>query len=546
MLGKRSWREIIESDEARVIRESAAKSYKLRRGICGRMIRQERRVMIQDESSATMPPACSTAGHSTDDNVDSDGLMLNYSDLSTVDQCQPSSTLARPLQGLQIYTEPSIPMDRIWWDGSMPKGHGPASSSLQIMMTFLEDIFPLEYGFYALHHRHQDRSWLLNALLDNEPLYHATLGLCISFELGKDNGTTQGYSFFNRDVRTLQNSAIRGLRLRVAELGSGEIEDEVCLRKAVQALSIISQLLSIEIFNTLGGEWEMHLQAAMTLLGMLQMKWASNPSEASISTIGVDVPARFLTSPMSTDQQRTLEFFVTAFVWVDIMAGAATGPRRFRHHPKFNYLPLLHQKMIQPRRIMGCQTPIMIAMAKITETEAWKEEQEKRRCLDLKHLSTKLSTVEANIKGCIQEVGLDPTTPLTPTSLEADSNAVTVLYAYAALIYLHVVLSGPLPQNPGIEENVTRCLEMLEVLPPRLFMRVCWPFTVAGCMATETQYERFQALLPRVLAERVPPGLTWKGLLVMEKCWHLRSSGEDGECYWRTAMKGMGLKILFI
>ena len=192
---------------------------------------------------------------------------------------------------------------------------------------------------------------------------------------------------------------------------------------------------------------------------------------------------------------------------------------------------------------MGCQSCILIGITDITALEAWKNMQQEQGTLSMIQLVNRAIPLNDGFTLGIQN--LERRFSNNPTNLKADSEAVNLVFAFGALIYLHTVISGPSPHGPEIKHNVTRCLETIEALPSRLLIRYCWPFTVAGCMATEDQYDRFQNVVTRTLAAREILGSTWKGLMVMEECWRLRKC-EPGMWCWRTTMKRMNLKVLLI
>jgi hypothetical protein len=257
----------------------------------------------------------------------------------------------------------------------------------------------------------------------------------------------------------------------------------------------------------------------------------------------VDLIRDLLVEPTSTEEKKTLDFFVTSFVWADIMAGASNGKSPSKA-TDFEYTSLLHERLIDPSRIMGCHSTIMTAICDINALDAWQDELYREVNLGWAQLLAKASAIEYTIKGCLREAINDKPYPL-PGSTNADSEAVTVIHGYAALVYLYLVTSKDPMRRSEMRKNIRHCLEKLEVLPARLFIRVCWPFAVAGCMADENDQERFRALVTRVIAERQVLGFTWKALIVMEECWRLRLCHGGNWC-WRTTMKHMGLRILFI
>ncbi|KAI1169596.1 fungal-specific transcription factor domain-containing protein [Nemania sp. FL0916] len=498
MAGLGSWQEILESEEAKAIRKSAGTAYKLRRS-------RQRRV-IEKTSQETR-----------------DGL--------------PSG---------EFDENPSMAMDTLWWDSNMASVNGSPTFNFRSVMHFLEVICPLQFGFSSLqyHPDYQDHRWLINTLIEDEPLYHASRGLSLCLESGREDGNTSGFCNASADVRKMQVMAIRGLQLRVNDLA---IKRQHCVTPPVDMISsvlaTIMQLLSLEIFNSLGGDWKVHLQAANITLGLFQKPWLSRRPGLPAARPESDPVRALLCNPKDTDASKSLEFFITAFVWVDIIASASIGEVS-TNATDFEYATLLLERLIDPCKIMGCHSAVMTAIYNINALDAWREILHKEANSDWAQFLESASAIELAIEGCLGEVINSRAYP-SPGSADIDSKVVTAIFGHAALIYLHLVTSEDAVPTRNMSEEIQRCLEKLEILPARLFIRVCWPFAVAGCMAEEKDHERFKALVARVIAERQVLGLTWKALIIMEECWRLRRN-YGGKWCWRTTMKQIGLRVLFI
>ncbi|KAI8628844.1 fungal-specific transcription factor domain-containing protein [Xylariaceae sp. FL1651] len=529
MIGMGSWQEILKSDKTKAIRKSAERAYSLRRARQSYAIKER----IQD-ALATLPSRKSDASsyHVVHRSV---GTLKGRNSIGAASQSMAD-----------LLCESSATMDSIWWDSNMSSMNGSPTFNFRNVMHFLEVICPLQYGFSSLryHPNYQDHRWIINCLVEDEPLYHAASGLSFCLESGRQDGNTSGFCNASADVRKMQVRAIQGLQLRVNELAT---ERQRCatppIGLASRVLAIILHLLSLEIFNSIGGEWEMHLNAARTILGLFQKPWLSRMPGLPIVQPEIDSIRDVLVNPISTEERKSLQFFVTAFVWTDIMASASNG----KSAPKitdFDYTSLLHERVIDPGRIMGCHSTIMTAICSISALEAWKDESYKGVTLDWTQLLERALGIESMIESYLQEAVDSRIYPLLG-SANADSKAVTVIYSYAALVYLHLVTSEDPTRKCKMRESTRRCLEKLETLPAVLFIRVCWPFAVAGCMADEGDQDRFRALVARVIAERQVLGFTWKALIVMEECWRLRRE-QGGNWCWRTTMKHMGLRVLFI
>jgi hypothetical protein len=522
MHGKGRWKEVMESEEARFIRESAETTYRLRRRARNIGVKQDGQRLVVQESVEDAPVQ------------DGRGHLIEILE-PTREQHYVNCT-ADILQHTPSESTTVTSLERVWWDSSLPSAHYMLRSDIKHLMTFLDVIFPLQFGFYDLS-ENTDRSWLLCTLVDTEPLYKASLSVTVSYEASLRNDNQNEVTDLDPYARRLQIEALRGLQQCVDELGTELYSGKELLRLGMQALATMTQLLSLEVFNCVEGQWEMHLQAAHTILSMFQTKWApeffaGKGLASGTSRIGGS----------STDILKALTFFITSFVWVDIIANASHGPPPpNRRH--FEYIPLLKNGILKPQEIMGCQSCILIGITDITALETWKNTQKDQGILSVVQLVARATSLNDRFALGIQ--ALECRICTNPTNLKADSEAVNLVFAYAALVYLHTVVSGPSPHTPEIKHNVIRCLERLEALPSRLLIRNCWPFTIAGCMATEDQYDRFRDVVTRVLVAKDVLGTTWKGLKVMEECWRLRKSEPRVWC-WRTTMMKMQMKVLLI
>ena len=489
MLRMNSWKEIMDSDEAKAIRESAETAFKRRRRDKG----------VKNRSQQVDPPV---------------------------------TKLTTPSQRARI--------DHIQRETSPPAIYLAQRSDIRVLMAFIDVIFPVKFvapSFSGI----TDRSWLYRSLIDVGPLYESSGN---AGQLPKQAINQKETLDLEADPDSLQISALRGLQLRVAELGAERYSGKELFRRGMQTLAIMTQLVSLEVFSYVDGQWEMHLEAARTISGMFQSKWAPNLftdkmiEQGSLAT----TEEEDLMERSTIEESNALKFFITSFVWVDIIANATYGPPPF--NPKhFDYLPLLENGSFRPQSMIGCQSCIMTLITEITTIEAWRNDQLEQGCLSVIELANRATALSDRLKCGIQRI--ESVLSEDPTNIEADSGAVNLVFSYAGLVYLHTIVSGVSPHTPEIKHNATRCLEKLEVLPAHLLVRICWPYTIAGCMATEDLHERFRGVLTRAADAGHALGTTWKGLRIMEECWRLRRFQEGMWC-WRSTMKRMKIKDLLI
>ncbi|KAI8682421.1 Zn(2)-C6 fungal-type domain-containing protein [Fusarium sp. Ph1] len=420
MLGKESWQHVLNSDEARAIKSAAEKAYSRRR-------------------QKNLPTAPWSAGVIVQD----------------VKELGQPVRVCHPLHSSTV-------LDRTWSNCTQTLRDCDYAPNYQHVQTFLDVIFPLQWGFFALC-KQPDRRWLFDTIISSEPMYHASSGLCISFETGVKAGFTNGTCHVTPEVRKSRLLALQGLQPCIADLQQQKPRNSALL-KAIHAIAIILLLSSLEIYGETEGTWEVHLNAAGTVLDFVERQLATSDNVGAIGEL--------LSKSTPSFETRALGLFVATYVWTDILAEAAHGTS-YSKPRAFDYLPLLQNGAIDMLSIMGCRNSVMIAIKEVSllsistlkDKPPEAAERAKALALDIRHL--------------IQEAASAFTS--SDSGLEADSCWVTLLHAYAALVYLQTVTAHEaLGDDLDMLQTVTNCLELLEALPTHLLIRVCWPFTVAG------------------------------------------------------------------
>ncbi|EPE27497.1 Zn2/Cys6 DNA-binding protein [Glarea lozoyensis ATCC 20868] len=486
MHGMGSWKEIMDSKNAKLIRESAEATYKSRRR--GRNMKIKKAMLVMESSNSQEVQYGTASGFELPENEKQ--MNPNTEASSTSDlphySFEPSNLCTQDDHGIEGCAlelwDPGF-MDGLWWDSSLVSTYPSLGSSLGLLITFLDVIFPLQYGFYGVSGT-RDKTWLLRFMNETKPLHQATLSLAITFGTGKGNARRCGVTSIISDATRLQTKAINGLRRNVEELSTNESESEFLRRKGIQTLATMIQLLSLEIFSLVEGQWEMHLQAARTVFGIFHKQWITLLINDPKSCLTTEYTNDLELEVFPRDDRQMLNFFVTSFVWIDIIANATFGTPNQKPR-QVNYIPLLQNNQLKLHEMMGCQTWVMLAIAEITALKSWKESQMTAGTLSVVQLVEHAAKFDKKIKIGIDDIKRKPSQKRE--SLEADSELVTLCFAYSALVYLHTIVSGTSPLAPEIQENTKRCLELLGSMPTRLLIRVCLPFTIAGCMATEDQ-----------------------------------------------------------
>ena len=501
MHGKRSWKEILALEDARQLRTIAEVQYKARR-------RNGRNRLDEEVGGASNFPQSSE---------------------------------------LTIRGQPTPAPESIWWDGgfcnSLPIDRPPREDA-RLLMLYLDFIFPIQFAFCHMSTA-TDYSWLISGLCSNKARYAAALSVSACFDASLRETERIDGKGLSLEVAERQAIASCGLRTTIAHFNQQRHAPKDMVKIGMQILEVMHQLLSLEVFSMLEGTWELHHQATRTLLNALHTystPGSRDQQGAALHTSPLEMELKNFSSP---DTQRTLEFHVTCVVWIDIIANATFGsPTHIPRH--FDYIPKLHANDLKTQDVMGCHSSVMANISEITCLADWKTSHLQTKSLDTKELFERASSMAARLATLVQE--LESQTVIDTTKLETKSHLVTLQFAYAAQVYLHVVAFGADTTDPELVLHVSRSLQILEAFPDDVVIRVNWAFTILGCMAGKTLYDRFRALVMRIIAKKQPLGMIWKGLIVVEECWRLRESQLEleADCDWKTAMKSLGAKILLV
>jgi len=100
---------------------------------------------------------------------------------------------------------------------------------------------------------------------------------------------------------------------------------------------------------------------------------------------------------------------------------------------------------------------------------------------------------------------------------------VTRIWAHAALLYLHIVVSGWQPTNVEVQYHVTYIQDILLQRESALLRSTVWPLVVAGCLASREQESDFRAIVQKAQPSKVY-GTVHKAMAIMENAWQRRST----------------------
>jgi len=441
------------------------------------------------------------------------------------------------------------------------------ANDLEMIMNYLDNIFPLQYYFYQPSAAERGRGWLLSILLRSKPLYYTALAFSSVQKVIASRDDTVEESRFLEELDHQHALAMAGLAQQLERLPG--LKGQEHLRLGIEILACTIQLQSMEIFRNKKwwkgwkGDWEVHTNAAGALLSVIGnnldqsasfgTSTTSDDSSESQSTLSTDTMASFLCEIAG------LDFFMSSYIWSDIMRCANVGVKPSMQD-SFFYLNYLEEGRIQLDRVMGCRNWAMISIREISGLEAWRNEMlsglknpvltgqsSEIDNLIVPLLIGKSSEIKARLQRGYSSI---PTNMEGLTKHDRETELVTNIFGISAAIYLAIVVSGSFGRLPEVHQDVLRALHAMKALPRHLFMRVSWPFCVAGCMAECNIREDFKELLSETKAQGHPMGQLWNALDLIEAFWKIRELIVLGQhidaCPWALAMKSTEMKTLLI
>lgn len=295
----------------------------------------------------------------------------------------------------------------------------------------------------------------------------------------------------------------------------------------------------------------MHLQAAAGLVLMLHEQ---NPSQAHSPALEYGRLPR-----VQSPEKSALKFFTGCVLWFDMLSCVSTGSQSHlaEHHNRLLLGPtpeLGHS--IELHTICGARNWVMVLVSEIASLAAQKSDwrriigyndqsfEDSARDIEFRLLSQHRE-VREELDAIRQEYGGAP-----PHSLPEIYNHHTVLFvtnifASAAIIYLHTVITSSDVSPSLIQLALRNTIESMRMVPdPRMFRGLVWPLCVAGCMASsKADQDFFRTSATGAVNDSRSFGNSGKALEILERSWLLQSErGKLVDC--SATIKDLGTCVL--
>lgn len=267
----------------------------------------------------------------------------------------------------------------------------------------------------------------------------------------------------------------------------------------------------------------MHLAAS---IGLLQSK------------LGDDSPLITHPDEASTTFSTTAQAFLgSVFVGFDALSSALFWDDK----EQCNHAAILHRWQASDTSFFGCKNWVVVTISQTNQLRRWKALMIEQESLSNALLVSRASQLQRYIATQLLEHGTD-----LQNCDEVEVDIATYISAQAAMIYLHVLMSGPHPDVPEIRYSVENCLPQIEkAVQLGTLPWLAWSTCIIGCMAAKDLRNVYEMSLERMdKLYGVTSGYA-RALATMRECWRLRDA-DACPAHWASAMQSLGITSLLI
>ncbi|KAL4867625.1 fungal-specific transcription factor domain-containing protein [Aspergillus spectabilis] len=434
---------------------------------------------------------------------------------------------------------------------------------LQFVMIYLDHAFPVLFPFYTPAIFEGGRGWLLVLPMKIRALYHTVISLTSYFfsAVPISPGPAQ-------DICSSIACDERDKQLDLAVQCQGVHSD---LLESSYLLGSIVQLLIFEGLVATTENWRIHLDAAVVLFEQMIQPSGTVSSLLDLMRRRSSLPSKTGDNMPWNADQAAFRFYSTVLLLADIISSTALEqpPKLHKYHDDLllNNSTPGHKAPLQSEDAIGCQSWALHLISEIAALAAWKKDMKKRRTLTTTQLVQRASIIEQKIEDCLSQLtsANAQNTQLSTPPLDNTVNTftftfthhphsqstietVTLIWAHAARIYLHIVLSGWQTAILEIRASVTSALKLFANLPsPTSLRALAWPFCVVGCVAEEEEEFAFREII-RSMGPLGRIGTMQTALRVMENVWRRREETDFESDRWDIAacLGGLGFVVLLV
>ncbi|KAL6832781.1 fungal-specific transcription factor domain-containing protein [Trichoderma camerunense] len=398
------------------------------------------------------------------------------------------------------------------------------------LMRYLDHVFPFLFPFYRTSLLDPGRGWIFQHIAQSKVSFHSVIGISAYFF---SVALSEKYSGREHEMcktvvwsKLIQQAdmCFDMLQQDIQELN--DRGDEANLLDKVRVMESIVQFLIFETAVGRSANWGNHLSPTIALFRGILQNHDPNNSVSALVNILSKVAQRPLYALKKDhyvwdNRQECFRFFAGILLFIDTIASTSLRrpPQLLEYHPQFladkddgEYIK--GEAPIRLSRLVGCHNWAIRVVAEISALNVWKKEN-----MRMGSFETELAERARYIDQILEEGMLQ-----MDNYYATDTVTSTRIWAYAAKIYLAVVISGWQPMLPEVRSSVAHALRLLQTVVGSSHLRVlAWPLCVAGCMAERSQEPAFRNLFSE-LDKTALIGILGEALRVMESVWQNRGN----------------------
>ncbi|KUJ13543.1 uncharacterized protein LY89DRAFT_672750 [Mollisia scopiformis] len=416
-----------------------------------------------------------------------------------------------------------------------------------LLMYYMDCVFPMQFKMYNPAPAEGGRGWLLSLLLRTPPLYYMSLALaahCMEV-LEIPNGSDESKGVTSAQLASALQNLQQYITMFNEQPGPGSLEENI------KVLVCIMQMIGFVGFAGGTENWQVHMKGASTIVSRFTDILCSSNSTSHL------FESNRSGTVMSVEELITVKFLVSIFSWIEIANSVSSGSS-----PTLGYI---HDRLlggqdppIRLDKVMGCDNTVMILIAKIGALDEWKRDAQATGKLSMMELVTRASSIEKELMLALSGIpgGRPPSADfrslygLSRATLSVYFDYVTEAYTLSALVYLHVVVSGPHAELQEIRNNVSQSVELFRRLPEPIIARALyWPILVTGSMALPEEENLFKEMLAESGVKPIFVGPGWNIIKILEECWRRRRTNDPlpvKEGYWADIMSSLDTTVLLL
>lgn len=439
-------------------------------------------------------------------------------------------------------------------ESALPLSENGRAWEEDILMIYIDQVFPYLFPFYRPPLVGTSRSWLLRFVRQSSAIYHSVLSLGSYFLTIGLNNTYPGKRMACTSV--LWNSVVQQ-----SERSFGRVQQDLLtmtegekagvsssVPERARVFQTIVHLLISELFIRSGADWNLHLEAAITLFcSVFDECSQQSPTRPGLTCVldeltwpGPQYPTITPERPMWNPEQAAFRFFTGVLIFLDVIASTSLGrsPKLVKYHEHI-LGELKLEEISWPLELsafVGVGNWVVIAIATIAELDA----SNRIGCEDVSNeeLCARAYQVSVDLRHGLQTLDerLNSMNAKPGDLHSARKTALpTRIWARAAQIFLFVVLNNitsssgqtPIWADPEMQEHITEILDLLDGMDTMDELHAfAWPFCVAGCFASSTDQK---ATFEKIGARRIsghPPSAMDQAVRIVKEVWRRRGEGE--------------------